>query len=617
MHSLLVEYLRFDNLDTGVLTAGKRYLRLKGSTPVGDAEITIEHEDLLTNLYQLRYTRELTDKAKTIIIRELSGHIERFITNLDQLKYPIQIDLVLNASELGLLPFELFLRKDGKPYFASPDRAVVLTRRIRQSFISQRENWPVIPRVLFVYANPNYGSFREVPYQDHLQKLRWALRHWMTDEMKEQESNKIFTVMPDATFTDFKKQLLQANSGDSQQPYTHVHLLAHGTKIRNEITDDAEYGIALRSELKEPSKVHEFTELFKSIEQKPFVVTYMVCDSGKFTSPIRAEKDIVQQTHKMGVPVVIGSQLPLSFEGSISITRDFYGAILDGRDIREALFETRCNLYSKLRSTHDWFSMIAYVRLPEGYDDYLQESVLQRELSSLITIRENSNKLIDGDAHPSPDDFLELIFDLKQRIEILEGHHQRLSDQKLSFGIFEENAGLIGSGYKRLAELVFRKNLAIGLDTKKSLREQISWLEKAKAWYRVASDNNLSHHWSLVQYLSLNYVLGVSLNEHYWHAAYLAANNAIERNEREVWAYGSLVELSLFTPDLTWKEKLAEVASYLNELVKKVGDSTNRFPITSTRQQLNRYVNWWTEENGFNVKTIKGSELKKVMEILP
>jgi hypothetical protein len=527
---------------------------------------------------------------------------------------------VLNANELGLLPFELLLDGAGGPCFASRERPVVLTRRIRQAFIGQKEHWPTVPRVLFAYANPGYGHFPEVPWREHLDALAWALRPWTGGGASDPGHSGVLTELPDASFESLSQTLREADSGSggkTPRPYTHVHLLAHGALLPDPlIPNNPEYAVALCSADRQPTRFQQITSLLQGLERKPFVVSYMICDSANNFNPLREERNITQVTHEVGVPIVVGSQLPLTFSGSCQIVEGLYGGILNGRDVRSALHEVRCRLYEKKDTGHDWLSLVSYVRLPEGYEDYLEESVLVRELAALRTIGRRVDALLENPAS-TRDEYDEVIYTVRERIGVLEQQMSRIDALKIRRGVFEENAGLLGSAWKRLAELLFQRNRAGGEQAEASLRQQRDAMEMARDWYKRAADHNLSHHWSAVQYLSLQAVLSGELKEvHYWHAALQAATNDAVR-ENEIWAYGSLAELYLLDPAGDPDSSVQMAAGALRTLTVRARAAGDDFPVESTRKQLLRYIRWWTPEHGYALPVrLGGTRIGRLIEAL-
>jgi hypothetical protein len=624
MRSYKLEYLRFGNPKGGILRAGDPYLIMRDSNPVEPKDCPFNQLELLTNLHQLRYRSNQSDKDKLDIINELSDRIKRFFLEIEERgEYPIQIDLVLNANELGLIPFELILDEQRKPLFVYRDKPLILTRRIRQNyFISKGENWPTIPRVLFAYANPNYDGYHEVPSKGHKDSLLWALRNWM-DETTFGKSDRTLKILENASIESLTDALEKANNKNrnggakKEKPFTHLHILAHGALIPDKvIANNAEYGVALYSENEKPTRFKEITDLLASLDNKPFVVSYMICDGANNINVLQHERNIVQVTHEIGVPIVLGSQLPLTFEGSVQIATDFYNGIFNGDDVRKAIHEVRCNLFEK-KLGHDWLSFVSYVRLPEGYEDYLEENNLERELAALKNISKKSEAIIHHNSK-NPDDYEEIIFCLKERIDKLEEQIQKVKRNNNRVGVYEENAGLLGSAHKRWAELVFHRNIALEKDVTASYDEQKLILNQAISWYKKAADYNLSHHWSIVQYLSLQTVLNPNFDaQYYWHAAMQSAIND-SKKEKEIWAFGSLAELHLLSLSGDKAAKYKGLTDAVKSLVSRSKKANDGFPIESTRKQLERYVNWWTNENGFNVppNRFDATELKKVFELL-
>jgi hypothetical protein len=136
-------------------------------------------------------------------------------------------------------------------------------------------------------------------------------------------------------------------------------------------------------------------------------------------------------------------------------------------------------------------------------------------------------------------------------------------------------------------------------------------LARARQWYAIGAETNLSHHWTGVQSLSLDSVLdGRITDPSSWHAAVRAAQidrkRAIDpqnhaQTRQQIWALGSLVELYLLAP-LAEQTSLALAAvNALVEMKALVQRQTagDTFPLESTERQLRRYVQWWTTANGF------------------
>jgi hypothetical protein len=57
-------------------------------------------------------------------------------------------------------------------------------------------------------------------------------------------------------------------------------------------------------------------EALKAVAQTFAVVTLAVCRGGADVNPIRLGSSLAHRLHELGIPVVVGSQFPLTFSGS-------------------------------------------------------------------------------------------------------------------------------------------------------------------------------------------------------------------------------------------------------------------------------------------------------------
>ena len=103
---------------------------------------------------------------------------------------------------------------------------------------------------------------------------------------------------------------------------------------------------------------------------------------------------LAQELHRLGVPVVVASQLPLTMAGSVVMARVFYRYLLEGDDVRRALHAARVALRDDANAGHDWLSLVGYVRLPpEGYARHLAEFGLRAELGMLDAQQKRADRL--------------------------------------------------------------------------------------------------------------------------------------------------------------------------------------------------------------------------------
>lgn len=603
MRSVTIEFLRFGGPE-GILRQGERYLATCGEKPPRQFDMPLSHREFFTRLKKLRYQASDTASDRKRALAELSSFVTGILAPPEAVPgEPVQLDLVTSAAELWALPFEAALADGEKPLFADPDRVVVPTRRVRQEFADRAFRWPAKPRVLFAYASPK--SQREVPSKDHKDVLKAALEPWIEGLPEDfLTEGSVLRILPGASLESITEACRIAH--EKKKPFTHVHILAHGQRVKGEWDDDSYFGVALQSKSGKAATAEELVEALMLKKGPPVVVTLAICDGGNAENSVIPGRSLAHTLHREGVPVVVASQLPLTFSGSVAMTREIYGALLSGDDVRLALYKARKALHElpEAKAGHDWVSLVAYVQLPEGYADHLLEVRLQSELACLLAARRWADQILEGSAE-SDLPLEKVAKNLKQRIKALSkfiAETEKYTSRR--GGIYEENAGLLGSAHKRLAELLFRRSSRSG--NSKLLEESRAELGAACSSYLQGYKRNLSHHWTGVQYLSLRAVLDGSLQDKdigYWHAALGAAEIARDADEKEYWALGSIAELLLLAPLAGQKARLEEGCERLREMRGRV-EKHNREdlpidPIESTRFQLRRYQNWWTKPNGF------------------
>ncbi len=292
-----------------------------------------------------------------------------------------------------------------------------------------------------------------------------------------------------------------------------------------------------------------------------------------------------------GVPVVVASQLPLTMAGSVVLTESFYRPLLSGQDVRAALHEARVSLREAEKTRYDWVGLVGYVSLPEGYADHLMEVGLKCELAMLNTARKKAEAVLEQGADASQ---LEPIEELvRDRIAALTSRRETLPRELTA--LRAECSGLLASAYKRLSELQFRRGVGSGPRDRELLVESRRNLEESLQHYKEEYESNLSHHWTGVQRLALDGVLTGGIGEPEWTAVGLAAKFALAGPAPDCWAYGTLAELQLLAR-LAGKERRLDEAS---EALQQLKNAHLEYGVESTRYQLDKYVSWWTKENGF------------------
>lgn len=607
MKSILVEYHRFDNLAQGVFGKDNRYILAAGKHRVREATMQMDHEDFLDCVLALRY--QTSRESREAALRRIGNLASAFLgpdtlSDMRSSMELIQVDIVANPAELTALPFEAALDSNGNPLFVSSDTPVVVTRRVRHEFAPLFPRWPARPRVLFAWASP--VGVGDVPHEDHELALRKALEPWLCPG----EDGKALAILARATLRSLSDICASSVQGSNPDPFTHVHVLAHGYPV--DYAHRQRIGVALHHPDDETRLAEvapeQLVEALKPLLGHAATVTVMACDSGNQSNTITTQRSIAHKLHVAGFPIVLASQFPLTKVGSSIVVNSFYPALLSGTDVRKALHDARVKLYAnKDKTGHDWVSLIGYAQLPEGYAEHLVSINLESILGAIKSVQSRSDRLL-GSANAEADDYDQIVRILKDRLKSLETFltESRASKSK---GVAEENYGLLGSTEKRLAEVLHARNARLSKpQSDPSVREA---LERSRQWYRLGYENNLSHHWTAVQFLSLEAALtGCIETPGLWHAAMAAAKIDLARHPVSldgtrpidgIWALGSQLELLMLAPYAGLSPQLAEATQVWAQIHEAVNRQMklDRFPIESTTRQLNRYVNWWVSGNGY------------------
>jgi hypothetical protein len=612
MKSVKVQLVR-DGSSQGVLEKKRAYIFIGPSGVAEQFLMPIGHEDCLKLLHSLRYgPQDGGEPSPQLALNRLAGTVTQILdsASLPFDESPLHLDLVVPFQELWVLPFEAASTATGQRLFAQPDRPIVLTRRVPvEGAERQGLRWPARPRVLFIHASPKWLTAPPVPSKDHRDALLAALGPWF-DELGDPRT--VLTELKDASLEVIREVCEQAVR--DKRPYNLVHILAHGVEIPAGAAG-IRYGIALCSPDNKPTDSPALVEALRPPARAnapydvPAVVSLACCDSANASASFLSVGGLAQELHRAGVPIVVASQLPLTFSGATTFTRVFYENWAKGTDVRHALHRTRVALAENEDAHHDWMSLVAYVRLPEEYNNYLLETRLQSQLAALEASSNMAKTLLEKETEDAWQ-YEAVAANLNQRIAVLDGFLKELEAEtgRSRTEVFQENTGLLGSAHKRLAELY---DAMSGLNA--ANREDLQYksraaLEKACNVYRAGFLHRTSHHWSGVQYLAIQAVLTGSIADpDHWTTCKVAAisdRDGASRVQDRIWALGSLTELALLAPlsdNIRAGPGTAEEA--LDQLVQGTRENKGLFPdpdpIVSTRRQLERYVKWWTRKNGF------------------
>ncbi|HEV3470255.1 MAG TPA: CHAT domain-containing protein [Pyrinomonadaceae bacterium] len=620
MRTITLELLRHGPAHNQLLSPLTTYLALCENHPAVTVRVPFEHNQFLHRLNALGYRSggedarifQLQDTARTV--GDILGQVPGLTAELSKVigaEDMAHLRLIISASELALLPFELALSPQGFPgsgqhLLLQPQTPICLTRETRRT-PGESVQWPLRPRILFVAAAP--GSVGTIPLESHLLALRRAIGPWVRffDEGDDAaRAGRVAEHLKLLTGASVEAIERECSSGN----YTHIHILAHGVEVAEGF--DRRFYLALH-DAREPEKADYISgpRLATALRvaqadargglSMPTVVTLASCDSGNVGTVAGAGSSIAHALHEAGIPVVIAGQFPLSFEGSVRLVEILYEGLLWGADPRRLLHDLRRRLFSQFPNTHDWASLMAYMSLPPGFDERLPDIQAKRSLDSLEAATSHADevarrlfqRLTDeapGAEVPADGEEVESAL-LQSAVEKILAGKKRL-ERLLKFNPSERSEiyGLIASSEKRHAEIVFSS--AMGPRVSPSEREQriaesAGLLLRARDHYWQAFAHKRSNAWVVTQHLSLALVIKRSEKfsdypaddtqgrveknmDLLWSLSYLLSSYDIQSHGRAlpletagrpmtaedcqrqlaalaIWAHGNLLELNLLS----------------------------------------------------------------------
>lgn len=437
MRTILLELMRHGTDHNQLLSPSLPYLAVCENAPVTTIQQPFEHRELLVRLSSLSYPESNTkyvEAQRRFQLQDIGRALGRMLgdipgltsalgvarqdgdgDNAENYRRPfLNLRLVLSAKELALLPFETTISGAGFPgtsehLLLQLSMPFSITRESRRS---ARRHYlsPLAPKVLFAYCDLPGAP---VPSRAHALALREAFDPWLRAGASIHEH---LHVLRNASLRELTQQC-------REHRYTHVHLLAHGAPQDSDTVQSLN-AIALRSDSgDEPFERVTGRNLARALSpmkgqedlNQPLVVTLATCDSGRPQGvPLDSGGDsLAHALHAAGVPLVVASQFPLTYEGSVVMAGRLYEHLLYARDPRVAMIDVRHELVRRVPWSQDWASLVCYLSLHPEFDARNPAAELKRLSHAVIR-----GDLDGKDAHPQFDPTLEDQYrDALQRIE--------------------------------------------------------------------------------------------------------------------------------------------------------------------------------------------------------
>lgn len=650
MRTITLELLRHGPPHNQLLSPLTPYLALCENHPAVTINVPFEHNQLRYRLDNLCYlhgkeARDFDVRDTARILGELIAQIPGLTAELSRengdADKATHLRLIISSSELALIPFEIATSPNGFPGAGQPmslqsQTPICITREVRRVPDTPCK-WTRTPKILVAAASP--PGFEQVPLQAHILALRAALEPWLPPQAPHIKLQDFITVLPQATD-------VQIETECANHDYTHVHLLAHGAQYKRNY--DVRYGLALhdaKSPQGEPSIVsgERLATILRPARRPdgddlalPNVVTLASCNSGNAGSVSGIGASVAHALHQAGIPIVISSQFPLTFGGSVRMVEALYEGLLWGIDPRILLSDLRRRLHSQYPDNHDWASIAAYASLPPPFETQLAEFKLMQARDCAETAFAAVDLMTSRMFYQ--DYFSSAVTTPEEAAEPAEGLDAAIA-RKIELAKSKLISLLDGTGlskvtiYGRLASIEKRLAEINQQDHDKTIR----LIRSSRTYYWQAYQQDRSNSWGLVQYLSLTVVLTrltsssapqvgpTPTEKRLWRLAHAICEEDCKSPDIDIsgWAIANLIELHLIavivgdmTPDMTREEHATAARALVDDLIEKRGDDA--FEVYSTRRQMARYAVWFSNIAIFQDVSQRGSNLSvELVQALP
>jgi beta-lactamase superfamily II metal-dependent hydrolase len=402
VRTVVVELLRPGPAHNQLLSPLTPYIGVCDDAEAGLVTLPYEQHTFERRMRAMRHDDKAIVEDKLPDLRDLGVELAKVLGSVPRLpgslaadprgkETLVRLSLKLSASELAALPFELAKVPVG-PNAATENwlqlqahMPVVITRRTRNVSVYDLK-WLHDPRILFVASDPKGGN---IPFAAHRRALIDAATPFLMPRERQGQRSKasgaegdeeravnrreafgdVLTILSNATFEGLVEEF-------ARRRYTHVHILAHGE--RDESLGDHSFGLRLHPRdgvISGERLASALARVSHSGRVCPQVVTLATCDSGAVRDVVNPGAGLVHELHRAGIPLVVGSQVPLSFAASVLFVNEFYRGLLWGQHPWILLYRVRSALHSRLKPMdHDWASLVVYESLPSELTRHLEEA---------------------------------------------------------------------------------------------------------------------------------------------------------------------------------------------------------------------------------------------------
>ncbi|MCB9760603.1 MAG: CHAT domain-containing protein [Alphaproteobacteria bacterium] len=264
--------------------------------------------------------------------------------------HQVIVDFRSDAAELYALPWELLPLGDGRRLGDIEGLLLRYSNRGAPRTVASLSCADAVPgRVLFAWSTKG----GRIPTDAHQEALRDAL------EAVGFSFDPATDVVEDFSLARLVGALAQAR--DEGRPFAALHILCHGGRTPT--------GASLMAGNGQPIDPNQFAAALAPYSDCVRLITLCACYSG-WSAPLSAAVgSLTQALHRAGFGAVIGARVPLSFDGSTTLTRTLYDRLLPGaRSLEQALQDVRRELSITHKDSADRYALQLYARAEDGDD---------------------------------------------------------------------------------------------------------------------------------------------------------------------------------------------------------------------------------------------------------
>lgn len=556
-----IELLRPGDLNGQLLSRLTPYIAVTAERHIETLQLPFDHLQLVRAHSGLGGAVQPDQRRSSL--DELGLRVAQILSRISQLPglltgrshELVHLRLTLAGHELAMVPWEASQLPSGagaaaQKLLLQAANPVVLTRELRES-AQRRFDWSRAPRVLLAVAGPLLPT---AVLRAHVLAFYRALHPFQRQQQHPDSAGRgieeMLQILPAASLGD----IYQA-CRDAKPAFTHIVIVAHG-RLYFELGQPC-YGV----ELCHPHSGREIVagdRLLTAMqlgsdridpERCPLFAALLVCHSDSVGNVLLPFGGLAHQLHSGGIPWVLGSQFPLSMNGSVRLCETFFPALFAGSDPRNILFQVRQELHAMQPNHPDWASLTVYASFPPDFDEQLLRSRRLR-LHEAMSVLFNQ---IDPQPPPSAasparsgthmdepvgsSGYDRIRQQLDQRVPEFD---QLVADCAATNkpDVYADGLSIRGSLYRNSAFL--RLKQSGDPDARQFFVDQLRMGEQD---YLQAAKIYPKDTWNAVHALAISWFLRDPLNQLLWAVSYLYAWHQIEEEPNSGWGYVAAIEL--------------------------------------------------------------------------